>query len=48
MVNDIQDEFEIPEELVQEEDTNQLEDVPVYKQLNQKFRELLTGIFKFS
>src|SRR5436190_684275 len=30
MVNDIQDELEIPEELIQEEDTNQLEDVPVY------------------
>ena len=44
MINDIEDELEISENLIQEED--QLEDVPVYKQLSQKFCELLTGIFK--
>ena len=46
--NDIQDEFETSGELMQDEDTNQLEDIPAYKQLNQKLHELLTGIFKFS
>ena len=43
MVGDIQDEFEISEELV-EEDTSQLKDVKVYKQSNEKFHELLIGI----
>lgn len=47
MVNDIQDEFEIPEDELMQEDTNKLDDVPVYKQLNQKFHEPLTAIFKF-
>ncbi len=46
MVNDIEDEFEASEELTQDDD--QLEGAPVYKQLSQKFHELLTGIFKFS
>jgi len=46
IVNDIKDEFETSEKLVQEED--QLEGVLVYKQLSQKFHELLTGIFRFS
>jgi hypothetical protein len=46
--NDIQDEFETSGKLMQDEDTNQLEDISAYKQLNQKLHELLTGIFKFS
>ena len=46
LVNDVEDEFETSEEFLQEE--NQLEGVPVYKQLSQKFYELLTSIFKFS
>jgi hypothetical protein len=48
MTGDIQDESEISEELVEEDETSQLEDIPAYKQLNQKFHELLIGIFKFS
>jgi hypothetical protein len=45
MVNDIEDESETSEEFVQEDD--QLEDIPVYQQLSQKFYKLLTGIFEF-
>ena len=40
MVNDTQDEFEAPEnDLIQ--DTDQLDNIPVYEQLNQKFHKLL-------
>ena len=48
MANDVPDEFETPENELIQEDTNQLDDIPVYEQLNQKFHRLLTGIFKFS
>ena len=47
MVNDTQDEFEAPENDLLQEDTDQLDNIPVYEQLNQKFHKLLTGIFKF-
>jgi len=42
MTNDIQNEFEVPEDMSSQEDI--LEEVPVYEQLNQKFLKLLTGI----
>ncbi len=42
MTNDIQNEFEVLEDMSSQEDT--LEEVPVYEQLNQKFLKLLTGI----
>ena len=47
MADDISDEFEMPENELIQEDTNQLDDILVYKQLNQKFHRLFTGIFKF-
>ena len=47
MVNDTQDEFEAPENDLIQEDTDQLDNILVYEQLNQKFHKLLTGIFKF-
>ena len=43
MANDIQDEFEISKDELTQEDTNQLEGVPIYKQLDQKFHVILTG-----
>ena len=43
-MDEIQDEFEPPiDELLQEEESNQVDTVPIYEEINQQLNRILTG-----